>query len=88
MGVELREESEGTGGIGGKKRVDLLCGSEDIGVKGGKDFFVLFGVVVLNRGGDVPRGETEDRCVGEMFWGGGTDFGLVCENRDGEFDHS
>ena len=88
MRVEFRKEGEGAGGIGGKKRVDLLCGSEDIGVESGKDFFVLFGIVMLERGGDVSRGEAEDRCVGEVLWRSGADFSLVREDWDGEFDHS
>ena len=47
MGVEFRKEGKGAGRIGGEERVDLLGDAMNIGVEGGKDFFVLFGIVMI-----------------------------------------
>ena len=47
MRVEFRKEGEGTGRVCGKEGVDLLGSAVNIGVEGGKDFFVLFGVIMV-----------------------------------------
>ena len=87
MGVEFSKKSKGTGRICGKESVNLLCYTKDVKIQSGKNFFVLFGVVMFWRGGDIPRREAKNRCVSEVFWRSGADFSFVSKDWNGEFDH-
>lgn len=85
--VEFSENGKCLRGIGGKEGLDPLSNTVDIGVKLREDFFILLDKVVFVGICDERVGKTEDCGVSEMFWGSGTDFGLVRENWDREVDH-
>lgn len=60
LAVQFSEKGEGTGGICGEEGVCLGSRAEDIKVDGGKDLFILRGIVVGWRRGDRLGGEAED----------------------------
>mgnify|MGYP003436232443 CR=1 FL=1 len=46
LAVQFREKGKGTGGICGEEGVCLGSRAEDVVVDGGKDLFILRGIVV------------------------------------------
>ena len=60
LAVQFREKGKGTGRICGEQGMCLGSCAEDIKVDGGKDLFILRGIVVGWRRGDRLGGEAED----------------------------